>query len=112
MRTAGVVEAEIRAQVGLRGRHRVVGLEIHLLILDALPEPLDEDVVPPRALAIHADLNAVVVEQLSEVAAGKLTALIGVEDFRGAMPCNRVPYCVQTEVRCQRVGDAPGQHPA
>ena len=38
--------------------------QIHLLIFDAAPQPVDEDVVPPGALAIHADRNAVAGEHI------------------------------------------------
>ena len=32
-----------------------VRMEIHILVFDAAPEPLDEHVVDPAALAVHAD---------------------------------------------------------
>ena len=63
MGPAGIVEAEGGTQAGLCGRNRVAGLEIHLLVVDGSPEPLDEDVVPPAALAVNADLDAVFLEQ-------------------------------------------------
>jgi hypothetical protein len=44
------------------------------------PQPLDEDVVPPGALAVHADGNTVVGQH-----AGELAGLIRVEDFRLAV---------------------------
>src|SRR5690606_21517229 len=33
----------------------VVGVQVDVLVLQAPPESLDEDVVPPTALAVHAD---------------------------------------------------------
>ncbi len=71
---------------------RCLGPEIDLLVLDGAPQPLDEDVVPPAALAVHADPDVVVLEQSSEVGAGKLAALIGVEDHRGAIAPDRLPH--------------------
>ncbi len=50
MRSALVVEVQIRSQVGFRIGNAVVGLEIDLFVLDAFPQALDEDVVPPGPL--------------------------------------------------------------
>jgi hypothetical protein len=36
------------------------------VVANELPETLNEDVVPPTALAIHADLNAVLLQQADE----------------------------------------------
>ncbi len=74
MRPAGVVEGQVGAQTGLGGRDRIVGFQIHIFVLDVLPRPLDEDVVAPAALAVHADLNAMLIEHSGELAAGELAA--------------------------------------
>lgn len=42
---------------------------------------LDEDVVPPGPLAVHADPDVVRFEQAREFDAGELAILIGVEDL-------------------------------
>ena len=109
MRPVGVVEVEVDPQTGFGGRNRVVGFQINLLVLDAAPQALDEDVVAPAALAIHADRDLVVLEHLREFQAGELTALIGVEDFRPAVPGDRFVQGIDAEVSGQRVGNAPGQ---
>src|SRR3954464_8750659 len=49
-----IVKGEVSADRGPGLADRVVGPEIHLLVLDRSPEPLHEDVVAPGALAIHA----------------------------------------------------------
>ncbi len=49
--------------------------------LDAFPQVLDEDVVPPGPLAVHADPDVVRFEQAREFDAGELAILIGVEDL-------------------------------
>ena len=59
-----------------------VGMEIDLLIFDRPPEALHDDVVSPGAFAVHADLHACVSEDLRELQAGELAALIGIEDLR------------------------------
>ena len=62
-----------------------LGPQIHLLVFDRAPQPLDEHVVPPGALAIHADRDAVALEHAGEGRAGELRALVGVEDLRLAV---------------------------
>ena len=41
----------------------LVGVQIHLLVFDALPEPFHAHVVPPAALSIHADLDTGVLRR-------------------------------------------------
>ena len=50
-------------------------MQIDLLIFDAAPQPLHEDVVTPRALAVHADLDVRVLQHLDEVDRGELRPL-------------------------------------
>src|SRR5688500_20133202 len=85
MRSAAIIEAEISADRGAGLGDRVVSSEVDLLVLDRSPEPLDENVVAPRTLAVHADGDAGLVQHAGEVVAGELRALIGVEDLRPAM---------------------------
>src|SRR5215218_8577761 len=66
-----IVEGQVSADRGPGLADRVVGPEIHLLVLDRSPEPLNEDVVPPGALAIHADGDAGLEEHAREVEAGE-----------------------------------------
>jgi hypothetical protein len=65
-------------------------LQIHLLVFDAAPQPLDEHVVAPGAFAVHADRNAVVGEHAGEGRAGELRTLVGVEDLRLAVLGQRI----------------------
>ncbi|CAI09262.1 hypothetical protein ebA5509 [Aromatoleum aromaticum EbN1] len=98
VRPAFVVEAQVGAQVGLGLGDAVIGLEVHLFVFHALPQPLDEDVVAPAALAVHADLDAVVFEQVGEIGAGELASLIGVEDLRAAVAMQRFAHRIEAEV--------------
>ena len=109
MGPVGVVEIEIDSQTGFGGRDRVVGLQIDLLVLDAPPQSLDEDVVAPAALAVHADRDLVVLEHLREVQAGELAALIGVEDFRLAVAGDGLLNRIDAEIGGQRIGQPPGE---
>src|SRR3954466_1482987 len=75
MRSAGVVEAEIPADRGASLGDRVVSSKVDLLVLDRSPEPLDEDVVAPGTLAVHADGDPVLGQRPGEGPAGELLGL-------------------------------------
>src|SRR6185295_14071387 len=91
-----IVEVQIPTDRGPGLADRVASPEIHLLVLDRSPEPFDEDVVPPRASAIHADGDPGLEQHAGEgvagelvageLVAGELRALVGVEDLGPAMP--------------------------
>src|SRR5271166_3512030 len=87
MRALGVVEAEVATDRGAGLGDRVVGSEIHLLILHRAPDPLDKNVVAPCTLAIHANGDAVPDEDAGEVGAGELAALIGVDEPEHGKGC-------------------------
>ena len=103
MRSELVISAEVSLQAGFCIAHAVVGVQIDLLVFDALPQSLHEHVVPPAAFSVHADLDAVVLQQAGEVQAGELAALVGVEDFRSAVTVDRLLDRLDTEVGGQRV---------
>ena len=75
MRPARVVETEIARQRGLHSAHRLVGVEVEVLVLDTSPQPLDEHIVDPTPLAVHAHLHALGQEHRGEVLGGELGAL-------------------------------------
>ena len=102
----------IARQPLVRGLDGVVCVQIDLLVFEALPESFDEHVVPPTPFSVHADLDAVVRQEPRELLAGELAPLIGVEDLGAAILRNRLPHGLETEVRRQRIGEPPGQHPA
>jgi hypothetical protein len=70
-----IVEIQISAERGTRLADAVVGSQIHLLVFDRAPQPLDEDVVAPGAAAIHADRDRILQQQGGESPTGELTAL-------------------------------------
>jgi hypothetical protein len=85
-------------------------MQIDLLVLHRPPQPLDEHVVPPGALAVHADLDLVFGEHASEGGACKLRALVGVDDLRLAVPRQRLFERLDAEVGLHRDGHPPRQH--
>ena len=79
MRATGIVEREVPGQLLLGLGDALVGMQVDVFVLHALPQSLDEYVVNPAPLAVHADLDVVGLENRSELDAGELTALVGVE---------------------------------
>jgi hypothetical protein len=107
VRTPAVVELQIAPDATARRAHRLVGAQIHFLVLDRFPQPFHEHVVAPAALAVHADGDAIVLEQLREFETGELAALIGIEYLRRAVALDRLLYRLDAEVRRQCVRQAP-----
>ena len=54
MRSPDVLEREVTPEAGRCGRDGVVSVQVHFLVLERAPEPLDEDVVTPGAAPIPA----------------------------------------------------------
>jgi hypothetical protein len=75
MRALAVVEVEIPPDRGARLSDAVIGAQVHLLVFDRPPEPLDEHVVAPCTSAVHADGDGVAQQQAGEVSTGELASL-------------------------------------
>lgn len=110
MRSLRVVEDEVSGQLLLGFGDTLICVEIDVLIFDALPYSFDKDVVDPTAFAVHADPDAVGLENVSKFGAGELVALVGVEDLRPAVLADRFFQRLDTEV-CAHADRYPvGQH--
>jgi hypothetical protein len=70
----GVEEVEIAADAGAGLTDALVGSQIDLLVFDAPPKPLDEDIVAPASLAVHADAYTLGQQLAGEGLAGELAA--------------------------------------
>lgn len=68
------------------------------------PEPLDEDVIPASATAVHDDVDVVILGHLSEAIAGKLTTLVGAENFQPDMAAEGFLERLNTEIVIQVIG--------
>ena len=110
MRTLGVVIGDPPAKTSPQLRSGLEGVEIDALVLQGAPEPLDEDIVHPPASAIHADADFGVAQHAGEGVAGKLAALVRVEDFRLTEPGQRLLQRRDAEAGIHRVRQPPGQH--
>src|SRR5216683_820061 len=82
------------------------------LVFEAAPQPLDENVVMPGALAVHADRDVGVEKHAGEGSTGELAALIGVEDLGLAMVGKSFFQGLGAELRLHRNRQPPGQNPA
>jgi hypothetical protein len=69
-------DANIRLRVFLRG------VQINVFGFKRSPRPFNHTIVASRAFAVHADFDPRVSQYVDQSAAGKLTALIGVEYLR------------------------------
>ena len=107
VRTSSVIEIDVVPNRCSGLSHRIIGLEVDLLILDGSPEAFYEDIVSPTPFAIHADTDVVLLEFFGKGLAGELTTLIGIEDLRCSIAPNGLIYCLQTETGIHGVGESP-----
>ncbi len=70
-----IIEVEVFSKRGASLVYGCVGLEIHLLVFDGAPQPFDEHVVPPTAIAVHADVDRVGLQAVCEGLGGELRPL-------------------------------------
>ena len=75
MRTKAVVEMEVPADRRNGVADTLIGLQVNFLVLHAAPQPLDEHIVSPAALAIHADLDTCDLQNISKGDTGEPAAL-------------------------------------
>src|SRR6202167_3810566 len=107
-----VVEAQPAADATARLRDRGVSLDVDFLVLQAAPQPLDENVVEVTAFAIHADADTAGRQHAGERGTGELHALIRVENFGRTMPIQRLLQGLDTEPGVHASRQTPGENPA
>src|SRR2546421_7321853 len=104
-----IVELKIRFQPSFCIRDRLVILGIHLLILDASPEPFHENVVSCSSSAIPTDAHVCGLEPVRKFRTGKLRSLVIVENFRSC-PLKCLLERFETKRGFQRDGSSPGKY--
>ena len=77
--------------------------QIDPFVLHGPPQALDKDIVVAAPASVHADLDPVIPQHLRKVTAGKLRALISIEDAGIAEPSEGLAQRLDTEPRRQRV---------
>lgn len=103
-----IVKLDIPGQPRKQGRYIGILLHIDVFVLEATPEPLNEDVVHGAAATIHTDKDIGLLQGGSESGGGELNPLIRVKDGQLLM-AQCFPQSRQTEVTIQGVGQFPGQ---
>jgi len=61
-----IIQIEVTTDASARVRDRVVGMKIPFFVFDRSPQSLNEYIVTPGAFAVHADADAMVLEQVGE----------------------------------------------
>ena len=85
-----VVKPEVRSQAQYGFSDAVVIFEIYLLILARTPQTFDEDIVKGSASSVHADGDAVGLQDAGKALGCKLGTLVRVAERRGGhRPRNR-----------------------
>ena len=112
MRSAGIVEVEVTANRGAGLGDGVVGLQINLLVFDGFPKALDEHIVAPGSLAVHADGDPVFEKNAGEAGAGELAALIRVEDLWPAVTGQSFVQRLNAELDLHGDRQSPSEDPA
>ena len=101
-----IIEAEPGTNPGLGHGNARIGVEVDFLVFEAAPQPLDKDVVHAAPLAVHADGDLVALQGVSEVVAGELAALVGIEDLGPAVVRERFLERLDTKIGAERVFDS------
>lgn len=57
-------------------------MDVNLIVLEAAPETLNDDVVRGTAFTVHADSNLVLLQQIDILWTRKMTALVAVDNHR------------------------------
>jgi hypothetical protein len=76
-----------------------------VLVLDAAPQPLGEELVEYSSPSFLADGGPCTVQEVREGLAGEPRALVAVEDLRLAVSAQSVLQAIDTEHRFQDVAD-------
>ena len=77
-----VVESEVLSHSVARRGRCFKNMQVHVLVLHAASQSLDEDVVHPATLTIHIDLDAGIGEYVDEPFARESAAWVGKERER------------------------------
>ena len=110
MRSASVVEVEVSGQRLPGIADRFVAVQVDFFVFDRFPESFHKDVISPTTLAVHADLNLVLMKNADKVRTRELAALVGVHDLGRAIFHDGFLQRVDARVGRQAIGQPPAQH--
>ena len=83
--------------------HGFISIEINLLIFHTAPQSFNKYVVSPGALAVHADVDVIVLEDIDKHIAGILAALIRVENLGFAIAVYRLLQGIHAKATIQAI---------
>src|SRR5580658_3297088 len=109
MKTLLVVEPEVLRNAGARFIHRYIVFQIHLLVFERPPQPLDKNVVHTASPAVHADGDLPRRQLAGELLAGELRPLVAVKDVRPS-PAQRGLERFDAEVDLHGQRQTPAQN--
>ena len=110
MGPTGFVKAlDISAKRSPRLGYAGIDPQVDLLVVDGPPEPFHENIVPRGPLAIHADRDLVMFQQLREGQARELRPLIRVGDLGLAVFCQCLRDSLNAKACVARNRELPGQ---
>jgi hypothetical protein len=106
-----VVKGEVRFQALVERGDALVVPKVDVLVFDAPPKPLHENVVQSSATAIHADTDARAFKCTLESHRSELDALITIKDL--GLPLLESPVQgLEAEQTVKRIGQLPGDDKA
>jgi hypothetical protein len=103
-----VIESEVVSQAVDAPKDVLVFFEIDFFVFDRAPQPFHKDVVEDSALPVHTDPDTSAEKQSCKIPAGKLGALIGVENLWFGLAESSF-QSFHTEVNIQGDGDRPSE---
>ena len=80
-----VVERQVLSQPLLCLHHRLISVQVNVLVFDRPPQPLRKNVVEGATAGVPADSDVPLLQTPDDVVAGELAALIRVEDVGSAL---------------------------
>jgi len=85
-------------------------VKINLFVFHRSPESFNEQIVTPRAFAVHPGLDAMHLKQIREGLLRELRALVGVHDLRCSVTGDRFLHGLNAKVHVHGYRDPPGQN--
>ena len=110
MKARRVVKVEVVFYSRLQLLHRIVAFQVDILVLEALPQTLDTNIVQCSLFSVHADFDVVLFQHVDKTIRRKLAFLTRIEDRRAAICFDRFFQKVRVLQRVHRIEYPPAQN--
>ena len=107
---ACVIQVEPVGQILEKSDPGFIGSQVDPFVLQGTSEPLNEDIVPEAASAVHADPHLPLLQHSGERLAGELPTLVAIEYPRSAISAQRFLEGIHTKSAVKCVGQAPAKY--